>query len=166
MLMGDASASNFSRRNCASSVANSASISCAALRFSDDFLSITAQEIVDGFHANSYRTRWLVLVEIFDTEIGCARLLDNSLDDSVDRSIVAAFEAGNLKRDQIRMPTCELCSPYFVVRTAVSTRWRFPGLLQGFAGGKNHVCPFDPRASRNLHRRGPFDARAHLRVSL
>ena len=40
------------------------------LPLADDFFSITAQEIVDGFHANFYRARRLVLVEVLEAEVG------------------------------------------------------------------------------------------------
>ncbi len=68
----------------------------------DDFLAITAQEIIDGFHANADRARRLVLVEILEAEVGRTRLLDDAFDHAVDRRVVSALEAGDFERDQIR----------------------------------------------------------------
>ena len=84
----------------------------------DDFLAITAQEIIDGLDANPDRAGRLVLVEILEAEIRRARLLDDAFDHAVDRRVVAALEAGNLQRHQIRMPRRELRRPHLVVGAA------------------------------------------------
>ena len=47
-----------------------------------------------------------------------AGLFDDALDHAVNWSVVSAFEARHLQRDQVWMPGSELCRPDFVVRAA------------------------------------------------
>src|SRR6266567_4762330 len=65
----------------------------------NDFLTVAAEEVVDGFYPDLNRARRFVLVEILETKIRCPRLLNNSLDDPIDGRIVTAFKTGNLQRD-------------------------------------------------------------------
>src|SRR5580704_11381632 len=65
----------------------------ASFALANDLFAIATEEIVDRLDSNSNRAGWLVLVEIFEAEIRGPRLLDDTFDDSVNRSIVAAFEA-------------------------------------------------------------------------
>jgi hypothetical protein len=46
------------------------------LALADDLLAITAQEIVDGFDADPDGAGRLVLVQILETEVRCAGLLE------------------------------------------------------------------------------------------
>src|SRR5580692_2870128 len=64
------------------------------LALANNFLAIAAQEIVDGFHSNANRSRWLVFVEILKTERRSSGLLDDAFDHSVDRRVVPALETG------------------------------------------------------------------------
>src|SRR5580658_1257427 len=73
----------------------------ARLALLDDLLAIAAQEVINGFHADPDRARGLVFVEILKAEIRCARLLDDSFDDTIDWRIVAALETGNFERNQV-----------------------------------------------------------------
>lgn len=88
------------------------------LTFANYFLAVPSQEIIDSFDSNSDRPGGLVLVEIFEAEIGRAGLLDDAFDDPIDWSIMPAFEAGNLKSHQVRMSRREFRRPYLVVGAA------------------------------------------------
>src|SRR6266481_4182241 len=67
----------------------------------NDFFAIPPEEIVNRFNTDPDGAGRLVFIEIFETEIWRARLLDNTFDDAVDRCVVPAFEAGNFERDEI-----------------------------------------------------------------
>ena len=69
----------------------------------DNVFPIAVEEVIDGLDANADRARRLVLVEVVEREIRRAGLFDDAFYDSIDRSIVTAFEAGNFERDQTRM---------------------------------------------------------------
>src|ERR1700746_1352929 len=84
----------------------------------DDLFAVAAAEIVDGLNSNPNRASRLVLVEIFEAEIWGPGFFDDSFDHTVDWSIVAAFEAGNLQRHKVRMTRCKFCGPDLVIRTA------------------------------------------------
>src|SRR5580704_5529577 len=88
------------------------------LTLANDLLAIAAQEIVDGFHSNANRSRWLVFVEILKTEIRSSGLLDDAFDHSVDRRVVPALETGNFERHQIGVARSKFRRPDFVIRTA------------------------------------------------
>src|SRR6266404_5495284 len=80
----------------------------------DDFFTIAAQEIINGFDPDPDRAGRLVFIEILEAEIWSARLLDNTFDDSVDGCVVPAFEAGDFERHKIGMARGELCGPDLV----------------------------------------------------
>ena len=84
----------------------------------NNFFTITAQEIIDGFNPDPDRAGRFVFIEIFKTEIRRAGLLDNAFDDAVDRCVVSAFEAGDFERNEIRMPGREFRGPDFVISAA------------------------------------------------
>src|ERR1700733_3073233 len=65
----------------------------ASFALANHFLPVSTEEVVDRLDSNANRAGWLVLVEILKAEVRCPRLLDDTFDDSINRSIVAAFEA-------------------------------------------------------------------------
>jgi hypothetical protein len=74
----------------------------------DDVLPIAAEEVIDGLDANANRAGRLVLVEVLERKIRCARLFNDAFDNSVNGSIVTALEAGYFERDKIRMTGSKL----------------------------------------------------------
>src|SRR5579862_9198848 len=84
----------------------------------DDFFTVTAQEVVDGFDADPDGASGLVLVEILEAEVRGTGLLDDALDHAVDGRVVTAFEAGDFEGNQVGMACCELRRPDFVVGAA------------------------------------------------
>src|SRR5580704_13154351 len=65
----------------------------------DDLFAVAAQEVIDGFHADTNRAGGFVFVQILEAEIRRARLLDDAFDNSVDRRVVAALKTRDFKRD-------------------------------------------------------------------
>src|SRR5207248_3848345 len=68
------------------------------------------------FHTNSDRARRLVFIEILESKVRSSRILDDVLDDRVNRRVVTALEVRNLERDQVGMARGKLRSPDLVVR--------------------------------------------------
>ena len=88
------------------------------LALADDLLAITAQEIVDGFDADPDGAGRLVLVQILETEVRRAGLLDDAFDHAINRRVVPTLEAGDFQSHKIGMARCELGGPNFVVGAA------------------------------------------------
>jgi len=80
-----------------------------------DVFAVAAQEVIDRFDADANKACGLVLIEILGREVRISGILDDPLDDSINRSVVTALETRNFKGDKVRMPRGELGCPYFVV---------------------------------------------------
>ncbi len=59
-----------------------------------ELLLVAAEEIADGLDADLDRAGGLVFVNVLEAEVRRAALLDDLLDDAVDRGVVPALEAG------------------------------------------------------------------------
>ena len=79
---------------------------------------MTFEEVVDGFNAQLDGVGRAVLIDILEGEVRRSRALHDLFDGVIDRRVVAAFEAGNLDRDQVGMPGGKLGGPEFVVGTS------------------------------------------------
>src|SRR5882724_86147 len=84
----------------------------------NDLFAVPAQEIINGFNTDPDGAGRFVFIEILETEIWRARLLDNTFDDAVDGCVVSAFEAGNFERHKIGMARGELRGPDLVIGAA------------------------------------------------
>src|SRR5215469_4005531 len=105
------------------------------LALTDDLFAITAQEIVDGFHANLDGAGRFVLVKILKTEVRRTGPFDDPFDHAVNRRVVSTLEAGNLEGHEIGMPRGELGGPHLVVGAArVGV---FPGIID-FQRARDH----------------------------
>ncbi len=79
----------------------------------DGLVAIASQEVVDRLHTKLDRAGRAILVEVLEREIRPAGRFDDLLDDRVHGRIVAALEAGELERDEVRVPRANLAAQIF-----------------------------------------------------
>ena len=133
----------------------------------DDVFTIPAQKVVDGFDANADGAGRLVLVEILEREIRCAGSFDDAFDHPIDGGIMAAFETGDLKSDEVGVSGCELRSPHFVVGACGVAI--LPDVADvermGDQAGANHASVRQPRNASSILTKSPLSTKKESRSS-